>query len=52
MATWIKETDIAIYLMQGGYWISRISKYPSQTNPKEQVVNPVSYTHLTLPTKA
>jgi GH24 family phage-related lysozyme (muramidase) len=39
MATWIKETDIAIYLMQGGYWISRISKYPSQTNPKEQVVN-------------
>jgi GH24 family phage-related lysozyme (muramidase) len=39
MGTWIKETDIAIYLMQGGYWISRITKYPSQTNPKEQVVN-------------
>jgi GH24 family phage-related lysozyme (muramidase) len=39
VATWIKETDIAIYLMQGGYWISRITKYPSQTNPKEQVVN-------------
>lgn len=39
MATWIKETDIAIYLMQGGYWISRISKYPSKSNPKEQVVN-------------
>jgi GH24 family phage-related lysozyme (muramidase) len=39
MGTWIKETDVAIYLMQGGYWISRISKFPSQTNPKEQVVN-------------
>ncbi|MGF1570496.1 MAG: lysozyme [Nodosilinea sp.] len=39
MGTWIKETDIAIYLMQGGYWISRITKYPSQNNPKEQVVN-------------
>ena len=39
MGTWIKETDIAIYLMQGGYWVSRITKYPSQSNPKEQVVN-------------
>lgn len=39
MGTWIKETDIAIYLMQGGYWISRITKYPSNSNPKEQVVN-------------
>ncbi|MBD2105968.1 lysozyme [Nodosilinea sp. FACHB-13] len=39
MGTWIKETDIAIYLMQGGYWISRITKYPSSNNPKEQVVN-------------
>jgi GH24 family phage-related lysozyme (muramidase) len=39
MAYWIKETDIAIYLMQGRYWVSRISKYPSQKNPKEQVVN-------------
>jgi GH24 family phage-related lysozyme (muramidase) len=39
MSTWIKETDIAIYLMQGGYWISRITKYPSQNNPKEKVVN-------------
>ncbi len=39
MGTWIKETDIAIYLMQGGYWISRITKYESQTNPKEKVVN-------------
>lgn len=39
MGTWIKETDIAIYLMQGGYWISRITKYPSNANPKEQVVN-------------
>lgn len=39
MGTWIKETDVAIYLMQGGYWISRITKYPSQNNPKERVVN-------------
>ena len=39
MSTWIKETDIAIYLMQGGYWISRITKYPSQNNPKDKVVN-------------
>ena len=39
MGTWIKETDKAIYLMQGGYWISRITKYPSQNNPKEKVVN-------------
>ncbi|MEO1068203.1 MAG: lysozyme [Cyanobacteria bacterium J06638_6] len=39
MGTWIKETDIAIYLMRGGYWISRITKYPSTSNQKEQVVN-------------
>ncbi|MBF2035158.1 MAG: lysozyme [Leptolyngbyaceae cyanobacterium T60_A2020_046] len=39
MGTWIKETDKAIYLMQGGYWISRISKYPSRTNPAEKVLN-------------
>ncbi|MEM6425017.1 MAG: lysozyme [Cyanobacteria bacterium P01_H01_bin.119] len=39
MGTWIKETKKAIYLMQGGYYISKISKYPSQSNPKEQVVN-------------
>ncbi|PSN18129.1 muraminidase [filamentous cyanobacterium CCP5] len=39
MGTWIKETDKAIYLMQGGYWISRLSKYPSKTNPNEQVLN-------------
>jgi GH24 family phage-related lysozyme (muramidase) len=39
MGTWIKETDVAIYLMQGGHWISRITKYPSQNNPKEKVAN-------------
>jgi GH24 family phage-related lysozyme (muramidase) len=39
MGTWIKETDKAFYLMQGGYWISRITKYPSKTNPQEKVVN-------------
>lgn len=39
MGTWIKETSKAIYLMQGGYWISRLTKYPSSTNPEEQVLN-------------
>lgn len=39
MGTWIKETPKAIYLMQGRYWISRLSKYPSSTNPNEQVLN-------------
>ncbi|MEO0539337.1 MAG: lysozyme [Cyanobacteria bacterium P01_A01_bin.105] len=39
MGTWIKETDKAIYLMQGGYYISKISKYPSQSNPNEKVLN-------------
>lgn len=39
MGTWIKETCTAFYLMEGGYYISKISKYPSQNNPQEQVVN-------------
>jgi GH24 family phage-related lysozyme (muramidase) len=39
MGTWIKETRKAIYLMEGGYWISRLTKYPSSTNPDEQVLN-------------
>lgn len=39
MATWIKETDEAIYLMEGAYYISKISKYPSQRNPTEKVLN-------------
>ncbi|MBX2865588.1 MAG: lysozyme [Leptolyngbyaceae cyanobacterium MAG.088] len=39
MGTWIKETDQAIYLMQGGYYISKISKYPSKSNPNERVLN-------------
>lgn len=39
MGTWIKETDKAIYLMDNGYWISRITKYPSTTNPAEKVVD-------------
>lgn len=39
MGTWVKETDEAIYLMQGNQWISRIQKKPSTTNPKEQVLN-------------
>jgi hypothetical protein len=39
MGTWVKETDEAIYLMQGNQWISKIQKKPSTTNPKEQVLN-------------
>ena len=39
MGTWIKETDVAFYLMEGGHYISKITKYPSKTNPAEQVVN-------------
>lgn len=39
MGTWIKETDTAFYLMEGGYYISKISKYPSKYNSAEQVVN-------------
>jgi GH24 family phage-related lysozyme (muramidase) len=39
MGTWIKETTKAIYLMEGGYWISRLTKYPSSSNPNEQVLN-------------
>ncbi|MEM1369158.1 MAG: lysozyme [Cyanobacteria bacterium P01_H01_bin.15] len=39
MGTWIKETSKAIYLMEGGYWISRLTKYPSNSNPDEQVLN-------------
>jgi GH24 family phage-related lysozyme (muramidase) len=39
MGTWIKETDKAIYLMDNGYWISRITKYPSTTNPQEKVLD-------------
>lgn len=39
MGTWIKETNAAFYLMEGGHYISKISKYPSKSNPAEQVVN-------------
>lgn len=39
MGTWIKETEAAFYLMEGGHYISKISKYPSKNNPAEQVVN-------------
>jgi len=39
MGTWIKETAIAFYLMEGGHYISKISKYPSSHNPAEQVAN-------------
>ncbi|MBE9059562.1 lysozyme [cf. Phormidesmis sp. LEGE 11477] len=39
MGTWIKETDVAFYLMDGGHYISKITKYPSKHNPAEQVLN-------------
>ncbi|MEM9087206.1 MAG: lysozyme [Cyanobacteria bacterium P01_F01_bin.53] len=39
MGTWIKETDTAFYLMEGGHYLSKISKYPSKHNPAERVVN-------------
>lgn len=39
MGTWIKETDTAFYLMEGGQYLSKISKYPSKHNPNEKVVN-------------
>ncbi|MEM6435912.1 MAG: lysozyme [Cyanobacteria bacterium P01_D01_bin.115] len=42
MGTWIKETDAAIYLMDGGYWIDRIDKSPSSNNPQEQVLDVVA----------
>ncbi|NEP15312.1 MAG: lysozyme [Leptolyngbya sp. SIO4C1] len=39
MGTWIKETEQALYLMEGGYYISKISKYPSKGNSTEKVLN-------------
>ncbi len=39
MGTWIKETDTAFYLMEGGHYLSKITKYPSKHNESEKVVN-------------
>ena len=39
MGTWLKETDKAIYLMDGNYFIDAIYKQPSSTNPLEDVAN-------------
>lgn len=39
MGTWIKETEQAIYLMEGNNWISRVTKRPSSTNPNEKVLD-------------
>jgi GH24 family phage-related lysozyme (muramidase) len=39
MGTWIKETETALYLMEGGCYLSKISKYPSESNPAEKVIN-------------
>lgn len=41
MGTWIKETDTAFYLMEGGHYLSKITKYPSKRNDSEKVVNVV-----------
>ncbi|MGD1899289.1 MAG: lysozyme [Phormidesmis sp.] len=41
MGTWIKETDTAFYLMEGGHYLSKITKYPSKRNEYEKVVNVV-----------
>jgi GH24 family phage-related lysozyme (muramidase)/uncharacterized protein YcbK (DUF882 family) len=38
-STWVKETDVAIYLMRENRWLSRILKTPSKTNPLEQVLD-------------
>lgn len=42
MSTWVKETDKALYLMQGGGYLKAITKRPSQTNPQEQVADVTS----------
>ena len=34
MGTWIKETDQAIYLMQGGYYLEKIEKRPRSKGEK------------------
>ena len=34
MGTWIKETDQAIYLMQGGYYLEKIEKRPRSNGEK------------------
>lgn len=39
MGTWIKETDRAVYLMDGDYYIDSVLKRPSPTNPLEKVAN-------------
>lgn len=39
MGTWIKETDEAIYLMDGNYYLEAVPKRPSSTNPLEKVAN-------------
>ncbi|NJL49166.1 MAG: hypothetical protein HC929_19000 [Leptolyngbyaceae cyanobacterium SM2_5_2] len=39
MGTWVKETDKAIYLMDGNTYIAAVPKRPSPTNPQEQVVD-------------
>jgi uncharacterized protein YcbK (DUF882 family) len=39
MGTWVKETDKALYLMQGNAYLAAVAKRPSTTNPQEQVAN-------------
>lgn len=39
MGTWVKETDKALYLMQGNYYLAMVPKRPSSSNPQEQVAD-------------
>ncbi|GAB4157931.1 MAG: hypothetical protein Fur0046_37640 [Cyanobacteria bacterium J069] len=41
MATWIKETDSAIYLMEGGYYLEKIFKRPRANGEKELNIRPM-----------
>ncbi len=43
MGTWIKATDQAFYLMDGAYWISRLTPTPSPTNPQEKIADTTAF---------
>lgn len=36
MGTWVKETDKALYLMQGNYYLAMVPKRPSSSNPRSR----------------
>ena len=48
----IIESEGVLDIMQEGYGFLRSSDYNYLTSPDDIYVSPVSYTHLTLPTKA